>query len=258
MKKILVPISFSNTSKNAIHHANAIARKYNASVSLLHCYPAQEYNRDYDFGKVDYDTGIKDMLENFYLEDIDKGESRAHEVLTFVGSVSDAVTKISSKFDLMLMSRNIGFNSKPRNQFSEKTFHISTQSLCPVLITAANQIEFSFQSLSTIWHIERNEDEKEIVKNNLNSLNIDPKLVITKSLQQTSFVSAFWQSIVSYTNTHDNLLLKNLPQSFEEEHIDLLLFVNSLKGMFELFVKDEAFQIISQFSVPILIFQDGK
>ena len=255
MKKILVPISFSQTSRNALVNAHSFAKPYGATLSLLHCYPAQAYNRSYDFGEEDYDLGVRKMLVAFYKECIGGSDYMRYELITARGSISDAVTKISPEYDLLMMSRRTESKLTADGYFSDKLFFISTRARCPVLITSNNRKDFTFRSPLNIWHIERNEEEKRLVQDGLSRLGIDSDSIITKSLKQQRFVSNFWKIITTYTKTHDANLLKVLPQSYDEEHIDLLILVNRMKGMFEIFMKDEAFQIISQLDMPILILQ---
>jgi hypothetical protein len=255
MKKILVPVTFSKTSKNALRHAYSIAKQYGATLSLLHCYPEQEYNREYDFGKEAYDKGLKKMLVDFYNECIQEGIDHKYNIITYTGSVSDIVARISVHYDLFVMSKKVGFEAKPIKYFYDTVFYISTKSRCPTLIVSAIQEDFSFQEAGNIWHIKRSEMERSLIHDELDKLGIDSSMVSTKSLMQEKFVSAFWKNIVAYTKTHDKELLKAISLSYKEEQIGLLILVNRLKGMFEVFLKDDAFKIISQFDIPILIFQ---
>jgi hypothetical protein len=254
MNKILVPISFSKTSKNALVHAFSVARQFGATLSLLHCYPSEAYNRKYKFGKDDYDTGIRQMLITFFNECIEN-KNHPYKIITYSGSLSGIISKISPQYDLLIMSRKTGFQTPSNRYFSDKLNYITTQALCPVLITTTKQEDFSFHNLNNIWHIQRNETERNIVLDESGKFGIKPTLIITKSLAQKKFVSAFWENIVTFTKSHDTILLKAISKSYHDEQIDLVLLVNRIKGMFELFVKDEAFQIISQFDIPILIFQ---
>ena len=89
-------------------------------------------------------------------------------------------------------------------------------------------------------------------------MKIDSSSLVSKSLQQETFTSAFWRNIVNYTKDHDAGSLKKISESFSNEHIDLLIFVNHKKGVFEKFLKDDVFQIMSQFDIPILVLQSKK
>ena len=255
MKNILVPISFSETSKNALFYANLIAKQYGATLSLMHCYSGLEYNREYDFGKLGYAEGIRQMLEDFYTKNIDSLEQRPLKLLACEGSVSDNVSEISHKYELLVLSRRTGNLSKSNLRFSDKLFYLTTKSPCPVLLLPSKRGDFSFSEVKNIWHIQRKDIEVDLIKQQLLKLKIDSNLVISKSLQQKSFTSAFWRNIVNYTKTRDDSQLNKISESFASEQIDLLILVNHRTGMFENFLKDDIFQIISQFDIPILVLQ---
>ncbi|NND06150.1 MAG: universal stress protein [Saprospiraceae bacterium] len=256
MKKILVPISFSSTSKNSMKKAYSMARKFEATLSLLHCYPFQEYNREYQFEGEDYDKGIRRMLIDFYNECIENDGTHKYNLLTFSGSVSDVIAKISSQYDLLILSRKIGYEGVKNNYFSDKIFYISTKALSPLLILPVSEKEHQFKLAKNAWHIQRHEMEKETIDSQIKQFGIDPSIILTKSLTQKNFASRFWENIVKFTKIHDDDLLKVISKSFDEEQIDLLILVNRKKGLFSIFLKDEAFQIISQFDIPILILQN--
>lgn len=153
----------------------------------------------------------------------------------------------------MVMSRKTGFKAISNKFFSDKLFYCFTKALCPVLITSTSQTDFSFHKGMNIWHIQRHDLEKEIVHSGVRLFGIDPTSISIKSLAQWSFISDFWKSIVTYTKNHDKELIKSLSGFYNKESNGLLILVNRMKGMFEIFLKDEAFQIISQYDIPILI-----
>ena len=252
MKNILVPISFSEASKNALHHASLIAKPSDATISLLHCYVVEEYAREYDFGALDYEKGIKKMLINFYGDNVESENKQPLELLAYPGSVANIINEISSNFDLLVFGRRPSIESKSNNWFSNKIFYFTTRSRCPVLILPAKRDAFTFSEIKNIWHIQRKDNEVDLIKRGLFKLKIDLKLVTSKSLQQETFTSAFWRNIVNYTNNKD-VSLEKISKSFADENIDLLILVNHKKDMFERFLKDDAFQIINQFDIPILV-----
>jgi hypothetical protein len=59
MKKYtLLPISFSNV-KNTLHYANLIAQQHDTTLKFNALLSGLNYNREYDFGALDYDEGIR-------------------------------------------------------------------------------------------------------------------------------------------------------------------------------------------------------
>jgi nucleotide-binding universal stress UspA family protein len=258
MKNILIPISFSETSKNALHHANLIAKQYGATLTLMHCYSGFEYNREYDFGKLKYDEGIKQMLKDFYTKNIDPIKRQTIKILACEGSVSDNIAEFSHQFELIVFSRKAVSELKSDLRISNKLLYLTTKSPCPVLLLPSKLDVFSFSNFKNIWHIQRKDTEVDLIMRYLLTLNIDANLVTSKSLQQVTFTSEFWRNIVNYTKNPINFQLDKISESFASEQIDLLILVNHKIGMFEKFLKDDTFQIISQFDIPILVLQSIK
>lgn len=135
---------------------------------------------------------------------------------------------------------------------------MTTKAPCPVLLLSPNRKVYSFSEVKKIWHIQRKDIKLDVVKHQLLNLNIDPNLVKSKSLQQENFLSAFWKNIVNYAKNPIDSELKRISELFASEHIDLLILVNHRTGIFENFLKDDTFRIISQFDIPILVLQSNK
>ena len=253
MKKILVPISFSENSKRALKVARKIADRNKAHLSLIHCYPVKKYNREYDFGKERYDTGIRKMLIKFYNDTIPNEGDHRFGVITYPGSVSTIIANISSKFDLFVMTRVPDFNAKRSRWLGDRLFFISSVAQCPVLVVPNTSKKFDIDSISNIWHLKRDENEDHAVQKSLDTLDLGEASLITKGLQQHQFISDFWRFVVQYSKSKDSTLLQELPKSFDKEKIDLLILVKQNKSMFEEFLKQDIFLLLSQFDIPILI-----
>ena len=253
MKNILIPISFSESSKNALIHAHRLATEYGATITLFHCYAREEYNRKYEFGTIDYAKGIKDMLSNFYKENITDSSSTPYKVLVHVGSLSKIISEISYRYDLLILSTKTHIHSQSYSGLSDKAFHTTISAICPVLIISNEHKAFSFTQLTNIWHIERKQAESETIKRRVIRLKINTKLIVSKSLNQKTFTSAFWRNIVNYQENHTAMQLVKISESYKEENIDLLILVNHRKGIFDRFLKDDTFKIINHFDIPILI-----
>ena len=253
MKRILVPVSFSKASANALKQAFAFGQHTGSVIDLLHCFHPQPFAREYDFGKEDYDSGIRKIMVKFYHECVGSmpGET---QFVTHKGSLSEVLPWLSRKYDLLVLSRKPGSESKFNKWFTDKIFYISTKALCPVLITSSRH-QFSHDTISSVWHIQRRENETELVARKLQTLHIDPQAVVTKSLQQETFVSEFWKKIATYSANHNKAVLKDIDEAFGQETIDLLVVVNHRRGLFDSFVKGDAFRLISQFDMPIIILQ---
>ncbi|GAA5219498.1 universal stress protein [Membranihabitans marinus] len=253
MKNLLLPISFSETSKNALYYGHMIVNEYGSNLTLLHCYSEFKYNREYNFTPFSYDEGIRKKLVEFYNKNIKSNDHRAIRVLTRQGSISDYISEISHRYDLVVLSRKTSPLTKSKRRLADKVYFLTSISNCPVLLMPSKRIDFSFSKIKKIWHIQRMGIENEVVQRETVKFRIEPNLITTKSLQQKNFTSVLWRNIVQYTKTHDETELKIVQESYADENIDLIILVNHRKTVFQKFLKDDTFQIINQFDIPILV-----
>jgi len=250
MKRILVPVSFSKSSSNALHHAVALYDK--SSLTLLNMYPVQEYGRKYNFGKKKYAIGIREKLSAFYNKHVKAPHVKA-TFLAFAGTTSQAIDQMSSLYDLMVMSRK-KHPSKKNGYFSDKKLFITTKAHCPVLIMPITSTSFSLKDSQRIWHIKRRATESEVVALGLKKLSIKPESLEVKSLRQTNFLSAFWKNIVAYENSHDKKLLKKIDDAYDSKSIDLIIVVDNEPSIFTSFFKGDVLRLFCKYDIPILVF----
>ena len=250
MKRILVPISFSKASKNSLRHAASLYKK--TDLVLLHTYPVEEYSRKYHFGKKKYTVGIHEKLIKYYYQHIEEPNDST-SYLAHPGTASGIVDKISKRYDLMVMSRK-AHPSKKYGYFSDKKLFITTKAHSPVLIMPITKTPFKFENCNHIWHIKRRETESEIVEKGCRKLNINPEKMEVKTLHQTNFLSAFWQNLVNYRNSHDKNLLKKIDKAHELEPIDLIVLVDNEPSIFTSFFKSEIIHLFCKYDIPILVF----
>jgi hypothetical protein len=250
VKQILVPISFSKASKNSLCHAVSVFKK--ARLTLLHTYPVRKYNRKYDFGKKSYVKGISEKLWKFYAKHIESPDKRT-KLIVRTGAVSKAVDNISHHYDLMIMSRK-AHPKKDKGYFGEKKLFITTMAHCPVLIMPFTKKPFSFETCEHIWHIQRKETERAIVKKGIKNLKIDPATMEVKSLVQSSFLSAFWKNMVAYQKSHDEKLIAKIDKAHDKEPIDLIILVDNDQSTFTNFFNSDIIHLFYKYDIPILVF----
>ncbi|MFT4667762.1 MAG: nucleotide-binding universal stress UspA family protein [Polaribacter sp.] len=250
MNRILVPIDFSDASANALIYANDYALEKGMHLTLLYCYPRDDQNRMYDFGKEDYDDGIQNMLIEFYKIHIG-GVRDKIKFLARMGSVVDKLILISSKYSLIIISGN-PFNSTFQRWIGSKSSGIASNAKCPVLIIPTIAL---YDTWVNIWHFKRKENESAVIKFWMEKENIDFSLVKVKTLKQNTFTSIIWESIVKYVHapteeTRQLILNENLSNK-----IDLIILVSHTTNSFQLFLNDAAIQIMFEFGIPVMICQ---
>ena len=250
MSRILVPIDFSESSSNSLRYAYSLSKYLGMHLSLIHCYPQQEYNRPYDFKKKDYSAGIKEMLLAFCKEHID-AQTDNIRFFTQAGSVSKIVVALSRQYKLVVMSGN-KYDSKIKRWMGSRVSYITSMAQCPVLIIPPAA---GFDAWNKIWHIKRKEVETDIIEKYFPDLKINEATIKVKSFKQTSSRSAFWQSVITYIKKPNETLNQAILEASESEQIDLMMLVSHGRGSFQKFLKDDAMQVIFQFNIPVLIFR---
>ncbi len=250
MKRILVPVSFSSASQNSLRHAASVFSK--VQLDLLHVYPVQNYSRKYDFGDKNYTAGIRKKLQKFYLDSIEEPPKNTRLIIQ-AGAISKVIDEISNRYDLMIMSRKAHL-SKKQGHFSDKKLFITTMSHCPVLIMPFTSTPFMFENCEHIWHIAQRETETEVVQEGIKRMGLTPAKMKKKSLEQSSFLSAFWKNIVAYEKSHDKKLIKKIDAAHDEEPIDLIVLVDNEKSVFTNFFKSDVIHLFCKYDIPILVF----
>lgn len=253
-KKILVPISFSDSSVNALKKAASLYD--NCQITLLHCYPVQAYNRPYDFGSKSYDIGIREMLINFSQKHLNSEGAQVNYMI-MSGPVSNTVAKYSDQFDLLVMSKKNDLQSTGY-WFGDKVYYIASKGMCPVLLVPDTDKLLDLTKCGNIWHINRQSNETQILQDKLPQLEIDSVTVEHKTLSQSHFKSSFWKAILNYAAQHDDQSLNQISESVKNENVDLVILVSHRKNTFQKFMKAEVVQIFNQYNIPILIFQDDR
>lgn len=256
MKKILVPISFSEASSNSLRMAVSIAKKHNATISLLHCFTGHSFNREFDFGSLSYEEGIRRKLLEFYNQTTGSDRTVNLKIRTAEGSTADTICSISREYELLILSRNPHFRGEKLNTSVDKISYFITRAWCPVLVLPAREIKHDFFNMEHIWHIEQQKNELELINPALLELKLNPELVNTKSLKQNTFTSPLWKDVVDFTKTHKQAQLDHISETFDDEHIDLLVLINRKARLLKRFLKGDVFGIFSQYNVPILIIQN--
>jgi hypothetical protein len=249
MKRILIPISFSKASKNSLFHGSTLFEK--SHLTLVHIFPSQSYNRKFDFGKTDYETGVREKLKHYYTKHV-KTIAKNTTFLASSGVVSEFVASKSHLYDLLIMTRK-SHATKKQGYLSEKKLYITTKARCPVLIMPFMDKPFKFDTCSHVWHIKRKDSESKVVEKWNKSLSINQEVVEEKSLHQDTFISSFWQNIVQYQNTHNESLLKVIDKAHESEPIDLIILVDNNESIFTRFFKSDTIKLFCKYDIPILI-----
>lgn len=255
MKRILVPIDFSNSSRNALKYAVELSQFLDAKLALIHCYPTELFSRKYDFEEVPYAFGIKNKLRAFFKEISDDDISQVR-FLAKEGSIARHIIELSEASLLIVISGN-KTDSVLYRFFGKRSSTISSEAKCSVLLVPPT---VNFQDWEAIWHIKRKENESLILASHLPILNINPLFIHEKTFHQKKFISSFWNMISSSWTKEEidpafELLIK---EAKSEEKIDLLILVNHQKNTFQKFLDEAAKHILFKNEIVVLIIQNNN
>lgn len=251
MNRILVPISFSTGSANALKYANQLVSIYGKELTLFYCYPLQEYNRKYDFGKKDYAKGIREMLAEFYENNIGVAPLENIKFLAKPGFVGEKIVHLSQEYDMVILNTNY-FKSGFQRWMESRASSIASTAKCPVLIVSPRT---SFNKWENIWHIKRRDKEGKIINQFLNKSRIREVVIKEKLFEQQAFNSPLWRAMVAFRKHPDKALHDKVLDKLLEETIDLLVLVSHQRDTFQYFLSSDLMQLIFRFQIPVLVLQ---
>jgi len=257
MKRIIIPISFSVKSTYALIQAKVLADHYQARITLLHCYSPVEHNRRFDFPNKEYKKEVEKLLLSFYKENI-SGEVSTVQCLAVEGSISGTMHNISSKFDLIVLTKNDKANSAKTSPISEKLLRIMTKAHCPVLICPVQDTPLRITEIQSAWHIKRKDSETEIIDRLTSKLGIARQCVNVKSLDQQVFISPLWKRILKAKTPINSAAPPILVPMSDQDEIDLLMIVYYNQSLFEKFIGDSRIKSIYSLQVPILLINQSQ
>lgn len=251
MSRILVPIDFSPSSANALKYAYQISATTGMPLSLFHCFHPQHFNRVYDFKKQDYAVGIKRMLVDFYKKHASEKIGATH-FLAQAGTIIEKVVALSPRYKLVVLGgRN--FTSSFHKWLGSRASNIASLAKCPVMIITPTT---TYHEWKNIWHINRKDNEMDIIEKGVKLLKIDTSSIQSKTFELSKPTSSFWEMVISPFIASQKPLNKDLINALATEKADVIILVSHQKDSFQKFVNSQEVQILFEHNIPILIFQE--
>jgi nucleotide-binding universal stress UspA family protein len=148
LRKILVPIDFSEYSKKALQYAVPFARQFSAKIYLLYVVEPTVYPADFSFGQI----GMPNVENELRV----KGEQELQELITneIKGAVpSEALVKVGLPFvevvsfakeqaiELIIVATH-GHTGVEHVLFGSTAEKIVRKAPCPVLVVRAEERDF--------------------------------------------------------------------------------------------------------------------
>jgi len=148
LRKILVPIDFSDYSKKALHYAIPFARQFKATINLLYVVEPTIYPADFSFGQIGM-PNVENELRT-------KGEQELRELIAneIKGAVpAEAFVKVGlpfvevvsfakdEKIELIIVATH-GHTGVEHVLFGSTAEKIVRKAPCPVLVVRSDERDF--------------------------------------------------------------------------------------------------------------------
>ena len=269
IKKILVPIDFSDNSMNALETATAIAKRHHASIKLL--YVNDNDNKFYPYLHSNNGHNAVKTLETLAKCVRDDGNLECSFSFSS-GSVTHCILHdiAEESTDLVVMGKN-GNAGKREHYAGSYTYNVAKKALCSVLIVPAGKSWIQFNNIlfpvrPSISMLEKYAATKEIISKNsatlhmmnlrnpdyVNELHIISKLV---NLLKIKFEEDNIATTISYYFRDDRFAEKILSIIEEAKVAHDLVIISAEPNITvnTFYLSAYAQQIIHQSKIPVLV-----
>ena len=248
LKRILVPLKLGPFSAHAVSYADQLSEELGMPLTLLHCYPENEYSRPFNFSAKEYGRSVIRIMEDLYKNETKKDPKKIN-ILARSGATAELILGMSKDYAMSILSSNPVDNKFSRFIGSRST-SIAALAKCPVLIIPTDN---EYSSWQNIWHIQRESIETELLEKKLKYLWLDDRQVKSISFQQKVFRSDLWKTITQFAKKPAPELEKLIQSSYANEPIDLVILFTHERDHFEKFARDEKIQVLFHFNIPVMI-----
>jgi universal stress protein A len=148
LQRILVPIDFSEHSKNALKYAIPFAQQFHASLDLLYVVEPTIYPADFSFGQIGFPNVEEELrtrgtqeLENLIEKEI-AGKVEARRVVC-IGKPFYEINLYAeeAKIDLIIIATH-GHSGMEQILFGSTAEKVVRKAPCPVLVVRTGEHEF--------------------------------------------------------------------------------------------------------------------
>lgn len=265
MKKILVPVDFSDASINAIEYAMEIAKRYQSSITLLHvCSPPYA---DPSMDAISTSQFLQSILENAN-EQIDNlitnyaSATIAISKHVLVGSLASFMQE-EEGVDLIVMGTT-GASDTINKYIGSNTVSVINSTRIP-LIVVPKQLKYQISKVIYATQLEFEEfDSINSAMQFCNHLNASMDFVHVETEGELDIVSdsaiiakmkeKFGEHILIHFYNH-NRVIQGLNEFIDEHHYDLLIVAHRDRNFIARFIDPGSTKSIALYShAPVLFF----
>jgi nucleotide-binding universal stress UspA family protein len=148
LKRILVPIDFSDYSKNALEYAIPFAQQFQASIDLIYVVEPTIYPADFSFGQIGF-PNVEEELRTRGSEELDKlitgeiGKKVNARKVVRTGKPFYEINQYASEegIDLIIIATH-GHTGMEHILFGSTAEKVVRKAPCPVLVVRMGEREF--------------------------------------------------------------------------------------------------------------------
>ncbi len=269
MKKIIVPIDFSETSWNAVAYAVGLARSVNGILNLMHCYLPSA---------VDVNTltenSIKEMKEsqlNEFYEKVSKkwvGE-KTHEtkiIKSFkLGFPVEEIVRLADEEDAYIVMGSTGDTGVFKHFFGSVSTTVAQRANKPVFIVPPKAVYRPIKKVAYACEYDEIPDKlMDTVNAMAERFNAEIHLIhIEKEDEMDMYFDLLNTWKTKFPNTtvenhfiQDTEVNHGINEYIEHANIDLLIMAHKKRGFLEsIFHKSETKQMSINSTIPLLVLQ---
>lgn len=272
IQKILVPVDFSNNSMNALQTAVAMAKRHNATVTLLHVFDVDNdlYPEDNMGSNSNPDIAITTL--NRLANSVKNGDEVRCSIAYISGYIPNAIlqTAKTENADIIVMGKN--GNSGYREFYAgTNSYNVIKKSHCPVLLVPAGKMYENFRDVlfparPVVSVLEKYNLIRPIIRHNKATLHFlglrNPDYIeelhiiskLTDILKEQSEADHFNTTLNYYFK--DNKFAAHVLDTIKksEHSLDLVVITAELdNNIKDYYLGDYAQEIIHQSQIPVLV-----
>ncbi|RED98824.1 universal stress protein [Marinoscillum furvescens] len=275
INNILVPVDFSECSKNALKIAIGFAKQFNAKIHMVNAVHVHHPHPDFVGGSLidsimlDYENQVKDSFEELESEIIELKDV-PHEADRFISYLTDAIYTESQQKDIdLIVMGTRAEHDKIEHLIGTRSTDIVESSEVPVMVIPEEYREFApkkigfasdlseivnFQRLKLIDLFAKLYDAEVMVF----SIVDDPeKLTASDQKHLKEIVKRFEGTNCSARTVQADSITEGIVQFSEKHQLDMLAMLPRQRNFFErLFKRSITKNIAIDIKIPLLSFHE--
>ncbi len=270
MKNILVPVDFSDTSKNAFQYALAYAEKTHAAIQLIHVFnsPLDAANPAILLSLGEQEDRINESLKDMIATHLPADSKVPVTFEAKLGFAVDELIKLSNTDDVdLIIMGTMGEHIALEKAFGTVSSDVSQKAACPVMLIpphitfgkikdilfASDYTATEGQVLDKILKFAKTFDSAlhfVHVNDHPDSLNTSPEELIFEKV----FASKDPDTPMYFAEVNDFSVVDGLNKYIKNHHIDLLTVVTQKRTFWErLFHKSTTKRMVLNSEIPLLV-----